>query len=110
MGCGGARFHGHNEIAKMLTFDNVCQDIIPPDEFKRPEVIAVRRAEHEQGKACLSFAPEHAIDLFKTAVRLTIDHGESVKTPKQSVGGSLDICSIPRKGETSCHLVQKGEY
>jgi hypothetical protein len=105
--CGG-RFHGHAKIAKMLTYDPPAYDIVLQEEFKRREVVAVRQVDGE--KDCSPFTPENAEQLFKTAVRLTIDRGDKVGIPAGTVGGTLDIWSIASDGKVSHQEVHKGKY
>lgn len=104
----GARFHGHAKIAVMLTHAPPAYDIIPQAEFKRREVVAVRKVEGK--KDCLPFTPEYAEQLFKTAVRLTIDLGDKVGIPAGRVGGTLDLWSISSDGKVSRQDVPKGKY
>lgn len=103
----GARFHGDRGIAEALVLNIDPRKFIPSDVFQRSEVIAVQKVEGK--KNCSPFTPEHAEQLFKMAVRLTIDLGDKIKIPAGRVGGTLDLWSISPDGKVCRQEVPKGK-
>jgi hypothetical protein len=99
----GARFHGDDRIAVKL-MQGFAPHIIPQAEFLRQEVIAGLVA--NRTRDCSSFTQAQAWELFKTAVRLTVQYGAIEGIPDRHVGGKLTCWSItPAGGATPC----KGE-
>ena len=107
-GCG-ARFLGEDGIASLLL------DASPhfEQEKRRPTVRAVSRANRllKEDKCFSSvLTVDDAKILYKTAVRMTIDHGEEVHIENVAVGGRLHLLTIPPWGLSRRNLVDPEQY
>jgi hypothetical protein len=107
-GCG-ARFLGADGVASLLLDTSPHFEL----EKRRPEVQAASRANrlHKEESCFLSaFTLDHATALYKTAVRLTIDHGEEYMIQNGAVGGRLHILTIPVDGPVKEEWVNPEQY
>lgn len=107
-GCG-AKFLGEDGIASLLL------DTSPhfEQEKHRPEVRAAIRANRlrlEENCASSSFTVEDAKALYKTAVRMTIDHGEEFLIQNGAVGGRLHLFTISAEGSIKEDQVDPEQY
>ena len=107
-GCG-AKFFGEAGIASALL------DTSPhfEQEKHRPEVRAAIRANRlrmDENCSSASFAVEDAKVLYKTAVRMTIDHGDEFLIQNGAVGGRLHLLTIPAEGAIERELVDPEQY
>jgi hypothetical protein len=107
-GCG-ARFLGADGVASLLLDTSLHFEV----EKRRPEVQAASRANrlHKEESCFLStFSLDDATALYKTAVRLTIDHGEEYMIQNGAVGGRLHILTIPVNGPVKEEWVDPEQY
>ncbi len=107
-GCG-AKFLGEDGIAVLLL------DTSPyfEQEKRRPDVRAASRANrlHREDNCFSSvFTIEDAKTVYKTAVRMTIDHGEEFHIESGAVGGRLHLLTIPIVGSIEEELVDPEQY
>jgi hypothetical protein len=107
-GCG-AKFLGQDGIAALLL------DTSPhfEQEKHRPDVRAASRANRlrKEDNCFLSlFTVDDARTLYKTAVRMTIDHGEEFHIENGTIGGRLHLLTIPTAGSIQEELVDPEQY
>ena len=93
----GAEFLGEAGVAALLL------DTSPhfEKEKQRREMRAASKANHlRKQESCFlsTFSIEDAKALYKTAVRLTIDHAERFFIQNGAVGGRLHLLTLPRDG------------
>ena len=107
-GCG-AKFIGEDGLAALLL------DTSPhfEQEKSRPDVRAASKANRLQKEDdCVSslYKVEDAKTLYKTAVRMTIDHGEEFHIEHGAVGGRLQLLTIPTAWSIQEELVDPEQY
>ncbi|MFI5247326.1 MAG: hypothetical protein ACHQWV_02095 [Nitrospirales bacterium] len=107
-GCG-AKFLGEDGIAALLL------DTSPyfEQEKRRSDVCAASRANRlKKEDDCVSsvLTIDDAKTLYKTAVRMTIDHGEEFHIENGTVGGRLHLLTIPTAGSIEEELVDPEQY
>jgi hypothetical protein len=107
-GCG-AKFLGEAGIASVLLDTSLHFE----QEKQRPEVRAALRANRlrlDENCSSSSFTVEDAKILYKTAVRVTIDHGDEFFIQNGSVGGRLHLLTIPADGAIEEESVDPEQY
>ncbi len=107
-GCG-ARFLGEDGIASLLLDTSAHFE----EEKRRPEVQAANRANHlRKEDSCFrsGFTVDQAKTVYKTAVRLTIDHGDRFMIVNGAVGGRLHLLTIPGEGIVEKEFVDPELY
>jgi hypothetical protein len=105
----GARFLGQDGIAGLLLDASRHFE----REKRRPEVQAAVGANRlRQQDSCSSshFTVADAKTLYKTAVRLTIDHAEEFLIENGTVGGRLHLLTIPPAGRIEEELIDPEQY
>jgi hypothetical protein len=107
-GCG-AMFLGEDGVAALLLDTSSHFE----QEKRRPDVRAASTANRLQKEDdCMSsvLTDEDAKTVYKTAVRLTIDHGEEFHIENGAVGGRLHLLTIPTAGPIKEELVEPEQY
>lgn len=107
-GCG-AKFLGEDGIAALLLDTSSYFE----QEKRRPDVRAASRANrlHKEDNCFSSvFTINDAKTVYKTAVRMTIDHGEEFHIESGAVGGRLHLLTIPTAGSIEEELVDPEQY
>ncbi|MBA5866281.1 MAG: hypothetical protein GDA67_06235 [Nitrospira sp. CR1.3] len=105
----GAKFIGETTIAVMLLEGS--------DYFAgakdRPEVTAGRKVTErfrQDDCGASSFSVPEAKALYKTAVRMTIDHGQRFLLEGDDVGGRLHLVTIPSHGPIEAEVIDPEQY
>jgi len=107
-GCG-AEFLGEDGIASLLLDTSLHFE----REKRRPAAQAAGKANHlrkEENCFRSAFTADQAKTLYKTAVRLTIDHGDEFMILSGTVGGRLHLLTIPAEGTVEEELVDPEQY
>jgi hypothetical protein len=107
-GCG-AKFIGEDRVASLLL--DTSLDFA--EEKRRPDVRAASRANRlrlEDNCFVSAFTIDEAKQLYRTAVRLTIDYSDEYLIQAGSVGGRLHILTIPPTGPIEEEAVDPEEY
>lgn len=107
-GCG-ARFLGADGVAALLLDTSPHFD----RDKQRPEVsraIEANRLRAEDNCFLSAFSTEDAKMLYKLAVRATIDHGETHQVENGTVGGQLQLLTIPVDGPIVREVVDPEQY
>ncbi|MCS6292086.1 MAG: hypothetical protein H8J66_03355 [Nitrospira sp.] len=107
-GCG-ARFLGDDAVAALLLDRSGHFD----RDKQRPEVsraIEANRQRAEDNCFLSTFSVEDAKVLYKLAVRATIDHGETFQIENGTVGGQLNLLTIPIDGPIQKAVLDPEQY
>lgn len=107
-GCG-AKFVGETTIATML-LDGAEYFDRAKDRAELSAGRTVARLSRQEECAQSSFSVEEAKALYKTSVRMTIDHGEHFLVDTRNVGGRLRLFTIPLVGSIEEETVEPEQY
>jgi hypothetical protein len=107
-GCG-ARFLGDDAVAALL-LDRSGHFERDKQRSEVSRAIEANRQRAEDNCFLSAFSVEDAKALYKLAVRATIDHGETFQMENGTVGGQLQLLTIPFEGPIEKVVIDPEQY
>lgn len=107
-GCG-ARFLGDDAVAALL-LDRSGHFERDKQRSEVSRAIEANRQRAEDNCFLSAFSVEDAKALYKLAVRATIDHGETFQMENGTVGGQLQLLTIPIDGPIQKAVIDPEQY